>query len=263
MCHKSETQSLLQSFIHLVENQFSTKVKILRSDNDPEFGICSFYLDKGIVHQTSCVATLQQNGVVEHKHRHLFNVSQSLLFQAHLSIEFQEDAILTATYLINQTPTTLLAGKSPYDLYTTNSPIIHIYVFLGVSALLILTPKYHLSSIPMLHVVFFLVTLMAKKDTTFTILIIINHLSPVMFSFIRTNFLLLIHLPRQLILSSLIHSTSLNNLKLHFHPLPILHLQCLFPPPPNVPLAPLSLLATCATFTLVMHCLLGLPNHSN
>ena len=75
MCHKSETRSLLQSFIHLVENQFSTKVKILCSDNGPEFDIRSFYSDKGIVHQTSCIATPQQNGVVKRKHRHLLNVS--------------------------------------------------------------------------------------------------------------------------------------------------------------------------------------------
>ena len=147
--------------------------------------------------------------------------------------------------------------------YTTNNPITHIYVFLGVFALLLLTPKHHLNLIPALHIVFSLVTLTTKKDTAFTILIVIKHLSPMMFSFMRTNFLLLIHLPRQLIMSYLIHFTFLNNLKLHFHLLPILHLQCLFPPPPSVPPVPLSLLATCVTFTLVMHCLLSLPNHLN
>jgi hypothetical protein len=59
--------------------------------------------------------------------------------------------------------------------YTTNNPITRIYVFFGVSALLLLTPKHHMNLIPVLHVVFFLVTLIAKKDTAFTILIVIKH----------------------------------------------------------------------------------------
>jgi hypothetical protein len=75
MQHKSEARSLLQSFINLVENQFSTTIKIIRSNNGSKFTIPSFYSDKEIIHQTSCVSTPQQNEVVERKYRHLFNMS--------------------------------------------------------------------------------------------------------------------------------------------------------------------------------------------
>lgn len=50
--------------IHMVENQFDTKVKIVRSDNGPEFKLEHFYATKGIFHQSSRVNTPQQNGVV-------------------------------------------------------------------------------------------------------------------------------------------------------------------------------------------------------
>jgi hypothetical protein len=125
MQHKSEARSLLQSFINLIKNQFSTTIKIIRSDNGPEFIIPSFYSDKGIIHQTSCISTPRQNGVVERKHRHLLNMSRALLFQAHLPSCFWGDVILTAAYLINRTPTPVLSSKSPYEKLYNSKPNYH------------------------------------------------------------------------------------------------------------------------------------------
>jgi len=68
--------------------------------------MCNFFLKKGIECQRTCVYTPQQNGVVEHKHRHKHNTS--LLFQSHLPLEFWEKCVLTATYIINRLLTPLL-----------------------------------------------------------------------------------------------------------------------------------------------------------
>nr|KYP51629.1 Retrovirus-related Pol polyprotein from transposon TNT 1-94 [Cajanus cajan] len=54
---KAEVQSHVQNFIALIENQFHTTIKILRSDNGPEFSLKNFFASKGIIHQTSCVDT--------------------------------------------------------------------------------------------------------------------------------------------------------------------------------------------------------------
>ena len=86
--HKSDTPKHITTFINFVETQFSLKVKILCSDNGSEFTMTKFYSDKGIIHQTSCVSTPQQNGVAERKHCHLLNVAQALLFQANLPKQF-------------------------------------------------------------------------------------------------------------------------------------------------------------------------------
>ncbi|GJX97740.1 ribonuclease H-like domain-containing protein [Tanacetum coccineum] len=64
----------------------------------------------------------QQNGIVERKHRQLFNVARSLLFQGDIALNMWSECVLTATYLINRLPTSLLNGKSPYDLVYNKPP---------------------------------------------------------------------------------------------------------------------------------------------
>lgn len=115
MKQKFEAHTLLIHLIQLVENQFGRCAKVVRSDNGPEFKIPQFYSAKGIVHQTRCVNTPQQNSVAVRKHRHLLNMARPLLFQANLSKPFWGDAILTVAYLINKTPTTVLHGKTPFE----------------------------------------------------------------------------------------------------------------------------------------------------
>ena len=91
MAHKSNAFPLLKAFLVFVETQFGTSVKIIRSDNGLEFknkSALDFYKEKGILHQTSCVDTPQQNGVVERKHQHLLQVCRALMFQSHLPIKF-------------------------------------------------------------------------------------------------------------------------------------------------------------------------------
>ena len=57
---KAETRPALETFIKLIHTQFHKAVKIIRSDNGPEFNMIDFFHKNGIHHQTSCVETPQQ-----------------------------------------------------------------------------------------------------------------------------------------------------------------------------------------------------------
>ncbi|XP_075101888.1 uncharacterized protein LOC142177312 [Nicotiana tabacum] len=112
--------SFLKLFFTMTEKQFNIKVKKVRSDNALELGKGSqqsdFLLSHGILHETYCVGTPQQNEIVERKHRHLLEVARSLFFQSKVPIQYWSECILTATYLVNRFLSSVLKGKTLYQI---------------------------------------------------------------------------------------------------------------------------------------------------
>ncbi|KAK2416966.1 putative mitochondrial protein [Trifolium repens] len=122
MKQKSEARQKLIDFITLIKIQHNVDVKMIRSDNGPEFIMPQFYSSKGIIHQTSCVETPQQNGRVERKHQQILNIARALLFQAKLPKYFWSYAVLHAIFLINRVPSPILQNKCPYELLNGELP---------------------------------------------------------------------------------------------------------------------------------------------
>jgi len=80
--NRSELVSIFQSFFNEIKNQFGVSIRILRSDNAHEYlshSFNTFMKSQGILHQTSCAYTPQQNGVAEGKNRHLVETTHTLL----------------------------------------------------------------------------------------------------------------------------------------------------------------------------------------
>lgn len=122
MRNKSDVSEIMPSFLKLVQTQYQTNVKSMRSDNAPELHFGHLIREFGITHQYSCAYTPQQNSVVERKHQHILNVARALLFQSHLPLAYWSDCIQTAVFLINRMPSPLLKNVSPYELLVKKQP---------------------------------------------------------------------------------------------------------------------------------------------
>lgn len=116
---KHEVQKCFEDFHNLVKNHFSSNICILRSDNGTEFtsNVMQNYLsNQGILHQTSCVGTPQQNGIAERKNRDLLEKTRAIMLHANVPKRFWSHAIQTAAYIINRLPSRVLNFKSPFEV---------------------------------------------------------------------------------------------------------------------------------------------------
>ncbi|XP_077228362.1 uncharacterized protein LOC143861311 [Tasmannia lanceolata] len=118
---RSEVFSTFCLFYAEITNQYSCSLKCLRTDNACEYfsdrqGFQEFLSSRGIIHQSSCAHTSQQNGVAERKIRYLVDIARSILYQMHVPKPFWADAMLTACFLANRLPSSVLSNRSPFSV---------------------------------------------------------------------------------------------------------------------------------------------------
>jgi len=119
MENHSELFSIFQIFYNKIKNHFGISIRILRNDYGREYlshSFKNFMVFHGILHQTSCAYTPQQNGVAEHKNRHLVETTHTILIHGDVPQHFWGDVILSACYLINRMASLVLDNKIPHSI---------------------------------------------------------------------------------------------------------------------------------------------------
>lgn len=114
--NKSDCGEVFKKFHKHVENVFQSRIHVLRSDNGGEYfanDLKAYLTEHGILHQSSCTKTPQQNGVAERKNRHLLEMSRAIMINCHVPHSFWGEAVLTAAYLINRLPSKVLDFSTP------------------------------------------------------------------------------------------------------------------------------------------------------
>ena len=126
MKNRAELCSIFQKFYVEILTQFNISICVLRSDNAKEYfstPFISFMSQHGILHQSPYAHTPQQNGVAERKNRHLIKTTRTLLLHYHVPFRFWGDTVLTACYLINRMPSSVLHDQIPHSLLFPHQPL--------------------------------------------------------------------------------------------------------------------------------------------
>ena len=131
--YKSEVFKRFVEWKSMVERSTGRKLKVIRSDNGGEYTSNEFkaYLtSEGIKHELTIPRTPEQNGVAERANRTLIESVRSMLIGTNLPQSFWAEALSTAVYLKNRSPTKIIKHKTPHEaLFSSKPKVNHLRVF--------------------------------------------------------------------------------------------------------------------------------------
>lgn len=137
--NKSDIFSEFKIFKYRVERETDRKIKILRTDNGGEYinGEFDRFLESGGIRRHLTVPyTPQQNGVAERANRTLVEMARCMLLSSNLHESLWGEAINTAVYLRNRSPTKLLS-LTPYEALCGVKPTVHHLRIFGCKAIVL------------------------------------------------------------------------------------------------------------------------------
>jgi len=130
---KSDVFPVFKEFKARVELETGKRIKCLRTGNGGEYvdgDFLAFCKQKGIIRQFYVPHTPQQNGVAERMNRTLLEKTRVMQSTAGLTKSFWAEAVKTASYVINQSPSTAIDLKTPMEMWN-GKPIdyssLHIF----------------------------------------------------------------------------------------------------------------------------------------
>lgn len=135
LIRKSDATACIKAFIREVESQHSDmKVGRFRTDNAGELSKGETEIIAkacGITIETAVAYTPEQNGVAERSNRTILNRARALLFDSGLPHVLWNEAVETAVYLTNRSPTVAIeATKTPYEMrFQTPPKLDHLRLF--------------------------------------------------------------------------------------------------------------------------------------
>jgi transposase InsO family protein len=120
----------IKKFLRMAQNEFDTKVKMIRSDNGTKFKntqVEDFLDEECIKHEFSSPYSPQQNGVAERKNRTLIEMTRTMLDGYKTSDQFWAEAINMACHATNRLYLHKLLKKTSYELLTSNKPNVSYF----------------------------------------------------------------------------------------------------------------------------------------
>ncbi|KAL0882308.1 hypothetical protein ABMA27_000825 [Loxostege sticticalis] len=133
LSYKTEVLEKFKEFKSQVENTLDCRIKVLRTDYGLEYvnrPFTNYMKGAGIIHQTTTPYSPEQNGAAERMNRTLVERAKCMLLNANLPKHYWAEAIHTAAYTINRSPTRSLSFKTPEEMWSGQKPnVSHMRTF--------------------------------------------------------------------------------------------------------------------------------------
>jgi hypothetical protein len=130
---KDEALSCLKKVKARAEIELEGKLKGIRTDRGGEFNSNQFTVfctEFGIKHYTTTPYTPRQNGVVERRNQTVVEMARCMLKSKGVPAQNWGEAVSTAVYMLDRSPTKSLEGITPYEaLYGKKLRVEHLRVF--------------------------------------------------------------------------------------------------------------------------------------
>ena len=167
--HKDEVFQQFVEWKTLVEKSSGHKLEVLCTDNGGEYSSIKFedYLkSEGVRHERTVP---KQNGVAERLNQTLVEIVHSMLIDANLPHKFWAEALATAVYLKNRSPTKAVERMTPFESWKRKKlEVDHLRVF-GCDAYTHVSKDEGQKLNPKQRSVFLLAMAMKQNDTDSTI----------------------------------------------------------------------------------------------
>ena len=130
---KSEVLEKFKEYVELVDNFTGRRIKIFRSDNGGEYSsreFDKFWISRRIKKEFPIPYTPQQNGIAERLNRTIMETARAMIYHSMLPLSFWAEAVSTAVYLKNRSPTSHLQNTTPYECwYKQKADVNNLKVF--------------------------------------------------------------------------------------------------------------------------------------
>lgn len=124
---RSEVLTAFKNYMLRVKRESGHDIKVLRTDNAKEYISNEFTKlleSQGIKRELTVPHTPQQNGVAERANRTLVEMARCMLLESKLPLSLWAEAINTANFIRNRSPTKALNNVTPLEMWNNRKPYV-------------------------------------------------------------------------------------------------------------------------------------------
>src|SRR5579859_788977 len=124
---KDQAAEVIKRFKARAEAECGRRLRVLRTDRSGEFTSAEFAeycAEEGVERHLTAPYSPQQNGVVERRNQTIVGMARSMMKAKGMPAAFWGEAVSTAVFILNRSPTKTLQGITPFEAWHGHKPSV-------------------------------------------------------------------------------------------------------------------------------------------